>query len=127
MKTGRMYVVWPAEPDIKSAQNGIEKVIESIEGTRGQYGWCKEVISEIAGNRASEQAGYMAEEVTERDDQGHWRGHHIIDDERNGLKGRYIQEFGQRAVYEVRVRYVGKVDAQGRFTEVKPKKKVKRK
>ena len=51
----------------------------------------------------------------------------IIDDERNQAREKCIQEYGQRSVYEIRVRYVGNVDANGRFTEVEQKTKKQRK
>lgn len=127
MKTGRMYAVWPRDPDVQSRQNGIDKVIESIERTEGQYGWCEEVISDRVIRFISEQASYRADDVPERDEQGRWRGTEIIDDERNKAREKCIQEYRQRAVYEIRVRYVGKVDANGRFTEVEQKTKKQRK
>lgn len=126
-KTGRMYVVWPQDPEIRSQQEGIDKMIESIERSSGTYGCCKGVISEGARNVASEQADYKAEEVPERDAQGHWRGTQIIDDERNQAKEKFRQEYGQRAVYEIRVRQVGTVDAEGKFTEIERKTKGRRK
>ena len=126
-KTGRMYVAWPRDPDVQSRQNGIDKVIESIERTEGQYGWGEEVISDRGIRFISEQASYRADDVPERDEQGHWRGTEIIDDERNQAREKCIQEYGQRSVYEIRVRYVGNVDANGRFTEVEQKTKKQRK
>lgn len=122
-KTGKMYVVWPRDPKVKSPEEGIDKMIESIERTSGTYGWCEEVICERARNDASEQADCKAEEVPEYDTQGHWRGTKTIDDEINQAREEFRRKYGQRAVYEVHVRHVGNVDANGRFTEVKPQKK----
>jgi len=118
-----MYVVWPKDSYVQSQQDGIDKVIECIERTNGEYGWCKKVISDRVRNSASEQADYEADDIPEHDNQGHWRGHQIIDEERNRVRKKFVQEYGQRAVYEVRVRHVGNVDAAGRFTEVEKKKR----
>src|SRR3989338_764045 len=122
MKTGKMYVVWSADSEVQSRQDGIDKVIEIVERTNGQYGWCEEVISDKVMRFVSQQANYRADDIPEHDDQGHWRGHQIIDEERNRAREKYVQEYGQRAVYEIRVRYVGNVDATGRFTEVEKKR-----
>ena len=72
-------------------------------------------------------AYYKADEVPEYDPQEHWRGTQTINNERNQAKEKFMQEFGQRAMYEVRIRYVGKVDVAGKFTPIKPKIKRKRK
>lgn len=112
-KTGRMFVVWPTNPDVRSQQDGIEKMIESIERTGAECTWCPEIAAEDVGNRAmryfnQRECNPLA---AYRPDSEEYQ--------------RAMQEFGQRAVYEVRVRYVGKVDAEGRFTEIEGKKRKK--
>ena len=114
MKTGRMYVVWHKDPNVKSPQDGIEQVITSIGWTGAEYAWCKEVAAEIVGveARVCAENEYFAAQGVPDSASEEWK--------------EYVKYFDSRAVYEVRVRYVGKVDAKGKFTEIKPKKKKQR-
>ena len=119
MKTGRMYVVWNGNPEVQAQADGIEKVIESIERTSGDYGWCTEVAAEIVERSATEYADEAWEDAHPESITG-------IDREsvrKSAEWQQHIKEFGRRAIYEVRIQHVGYVDAKGRFKEVKMRQK----
>ena len=120
MKTGRMYVVWHKDPNVKSPQDGIDQIITSIGWTGAEYSrWkeiarCEEAVAKIVRDEARESAEneYFAARGVPDSTSEEWK--------------QYVTEFGSRAVYEVRVRYVGKVNANGKFKRVGPKKKKQR-
>ena len=119
-KTGRMYVVWHQDPKVQTPAEGIERIIDSIQRTGAEYAWCTEVASEIVNNNAREEADRRWEDTHNSTfgidrESAEYRQHTI---------GCFV-EYGQRAVYEVRVRYVGKVDANGKFTAIKQKRRRK--
>jgi len=100
-KTGRMYVVWHTRPEVRAQQDGVDKVIESISCTGAEYGSGIEDIARIVRGNAIE-----------------------VNDDRevNPITGsqpkskeyqRAVNEYGQRAVYEVCVKHVGYADAEG--------------
>lgn len=113
-RTGKMYVVWHNHEEVQTQQEGIDKVIESIGFTGAEYGGSVGDIGRTVRQTAIEyfndedRGGFYPQEVNP------------ISGAKPGSKEyrQAVQEFGERAVYEVRVRYVGTVNAEGKFTKI---------
>jgi len=112
-KTGMMYVVWHRDSETRSLEDGVQRIKDWLIGTGAEYTSNVDNLSRIVRDTAIE---------------------HFDDQEFNPLRGakprsekyrQAVQEFGQRAVYEVCIRYVGQVDARGKLVETKPKRKRK--
>lgn len=110
-KSGRMYVVWHKDADISSRENGIDKLIESIGWTRAEYSDSREVATKI-----------VQDEAITYFDVREFNPLHGHDDPNHPERVAAVEEFGRRAIYEVRVKLVGYADAEGRFTEVEKRK-----
>lgn len=107
-RTGKMYVVWHRRPDVQSRQDGIDQVIGSIVGNGAEYGAGVDGTERIVRNAATDH--FDSKE----------RGFNPLTEAKQGSKEyrQAVREFGQRAVYEVQVRYVGSVNAEGKFTKL---------
>lgn len=111
-KSGRMYIVWHKDADVSSRENGIEKVIESIGWTGAEYSDSREVAARIVKDWA----------ITYFDEREFNPLNGLKWDKTHPERIAAVEEFGRRAIYKVRVKLVGHVDADGKFTEVEMRK-----